>query len=1025
MVDHARRFTSRKIGKRIALIQRMAHRRAMPLPPLRWTRLPDADTAPPLGAEIADWSEIAPNDYWAGQDTHYLIAFDVTVPGDWGADGPVALHLPMGVAGDIFTHPEALLHIDGCPYASADRHHHTIYLPDRVRDGRPHRVELHGWTGLSGWPPDPHNPTKLQMGTCRLVEMHLPTRDFLSRAEVALELAETMADERPERHAVLTALDQAFLALDTRDPLGAAFWASVPKADEVLREGLTTAGPPMDVTLHAIGHAHMDIAYLWPISQIRRKNARTYSNVLRMMDQYPDYNFSHSQPQLYAYTAQDYPEIFEGIRARVAQGRWEPMGGMWVEPDTNLPGAEALVRQLLLGRRWYRDTFGAGSETPVLWLPDTFGLSWCLPQLAVQAGLRWMCVNKASWNQYNQLPASTLWWEGLDGTRILTQFLTTPRGVQHLPFPTNYKSDLTAQEVVGTWTASTAKERVRDLPIAFGYGDGGGGPTGELIRRARVWADMPGAPKLRMSTVADCMAAIEGQAQTAPVWADELYLEGHRGTLTSQGWIKRANRKAEIALHDAEFLLAATGTPAPPDLREAWELLCLNQFHDILPGTSIAPVWADSRTDYDRIERIAGAAMDACAVDGPGVSVANTSPVGGRRLATLPPGTPVDAGDPAGVQDTADGPLVMLDCAPYSIAPVVPQAPRTGVEIRSDGTGAVLQNAHLRLEFDARGRMTRLWDRDHGREVLAQGRIGNQLQAFEDRPLSWDAWDIDSFFEDRGELVTGLAGMTIEEAGPLRATLRLDWQYRESTIVQRVMMFADSRRVDFATDVDWQESHILLKAAFPVNVFSPSATYEIQWGAIGRRTHRNTSWDYAKFEVPAHRWADLSEADYGVALLNDCKYGYDIKGDVMRLTLIKSATSPDPQADRGHHRFTYAILPHARGWQAGLIEEAWLLNVAPRIVAGTGDGRAFVATDRPGAIVETVKPAEDGDGVVIRLYEGHRTRGDCVLRFARPPRSVHRCHLLEFEDGPPLDIEGDAVTVPLRPFEIVTLRVRF
>ena len=1018
MVDHARRFTARKIGKRIALIGGMVHRRAEAIAPFRWTRLADARTAPPLGADVSGWPEIAPHSYWAGQDVHFLLATDVTVPPGWGADGPVALHLPLGVAGDIFTHPEALLHVDGVPYASADRHHHTIYLPDAVRDGRPHRIELHGWTGLSGWPPDPSNPTMLQMGLCRVVEMHLPTRDFLSQAEVALELAQTMEDARPERHAILSALDRAFLALDTRDPLGEAFWDTVPAAHAALEAGLAAAGPPIDVTLHAIGHAHMDIAYLWPIDQIRQKNARTYSNVLRMMDQYPDYRFSHSQPQLYAYTEADRPEIFEAIRARVADGRWEPMGGMWVEPDTNLPGAEALVRQLMLGRRWFRERFGVGAETPVLWLPDTFGLSWCLPQLAVQAGLRWMCVNKASWNQYNQLPASTLWWEGIDGTRILTQFLTTPREVQHLPFPTNYKSDLTAAEVTGTWTASTAKERVRDLPIAFGYGDGGGGPTGELIRRARVWREMPGAPEVRLSTVRDCMEAIEAQAQTVPVWADELYLEGHRGTLTSQGWIKRANRKAEVALHDAEFLLAATGTEA--DLREAWERLCLNQFHDILPGTSVPEVFADARADYARIAEIVDEALARCRLPGGGLSVANCTPVGGPRLVTLPPGTAV-----AHAQDTPDGPLILMDCAPYSLTPPAPLPPPERLDCRLNATGAVLQNRHLRLELDARGRLTRLHDRDHDREVLAPGRIGNQLQAFEDRPLSWDAWDIDSFFEDRGEVVTGLVSMSLEEEGPLRAALRLEWQYRASTIRQRIMVYAGSRRVDFETEVDWQESHVLLKAAFPVNVFSPSATYEIQWGAIGRRTHRNTSWDYAKFEVPAQRWADLSESDWGVALLNDCKYGYDVRGDTMRLTLIKSATSPDPRADRGLHRFTYALLPHAGRWERAVGPEAWLLNDACRVVEGRGDGRAFVEADRPGAIVETVKPAEDGDGVVVRLYEGHRTRGRCVLRFGRAPRSVHRCDLLETADGEALEVEDGAVALDLRPFGIETLRVRF
>ncbi|MEM9796124.1 MAG: glycoside hydrolase family 38 C-terminal domain-containing protein [Pseudomonadota bacterium] len=1022
MSDHVKRFTARKIAKRIALIQPLVYRRSKAIDPFRWTRLRDADERPPLGADISGWEEIAWNDYWAGQDVNYLMASHFTVPQGW-ADGPVALHLPMGVAGDIFTHPEALMHLDGLPYASADRYHHTIYLPPHVLDGQRHRVELHGWTGLTGWPPDPSSTDKLKMGRCRLVEIDLPTRDFLSLAEVALEQALTMADDRPERHAILTALDAAFLALDTRDPLGEGFWRTVPAATQALKDGLAKAGGPIDVTLHAIGHAHMDIAYLWPISQIRRKNARTYSNVLRMMDQYPDYRFSHSQPQLYAYTEADYPEVFEAIQTRVAEGRWEVMGGMWVEPDTNLPGGEALVRQLMLGRSWFLDRFGE-VETPVLWLPDTFGLSWCLPQLIDKAGLKWMVVNKASWNQYNQLPASTLWWEGIDGTRILTQFLTTPREVQHLPFPTNYKSDLTAEEVSGTWTTSTAKEHVRDLPIAYGYGDGGGGPTGELIRRAKVWEGMPGAPELRFSTVRDCMEAIEGQAANVPVWADELYLEGHRGTLTSQGWIKRANRHSEIALHDVEFLLAATGTPAPAALRRAWEKLCLNQFHDILPGTSIGAVFADACEDYVYIADVTARTWEECGVPGDGVSVVNTIPFQGNRLTRLPG----PMGLPNAVtQDSEEGVLALLpDLEPYSITPLDrAAAPAQPVTIAQTETGVVMDNGHLRLEIDNQGRLTRVFDRDHGREVLAEGRIGNQLQAFEDRPLSWDAWDIDSFFEDRGELISGLSSMEVTEEGPIRAALCLNWHFRGSTIRQTIRLMADSRRIDFDTKVDWHESHILLKAAFPVSVFAPVATYEIQWGSIERRTHRNTSWDYAKFEVPAQKWADLSEGDYGVALLNDCKYGYDVKGDVIRLTLIKSATSPDPEADQGFHHFTYALLPHGQTWREDVMREAHALNAPARIVNGEGDGRAFVRPDRKGTVIETIKPAEDGDGVVLRLVELHRTRGPVTLRFATAPRSVHHSHLLEFEDLDELPVTDDSVTLQIAPFEIVTLRVRF
>ncbi|MEL6210219.1 MAG: alpha-mannosidase, partial [Pseudomonadota bacterium] len=432
-MTHDRRFTAEKIGKRIALIQGMVHRAALPMAPFRITTLPDARADPPLDADPGDWPEIPWQSHWGGQDIHYLLASSITVPRGWSGGEQIALHLPMGEAGDIFTHPEGLLYIDGRPFASADRYHHTIYLPDALADGLSHRIAIHGWTGLTGWPPDPADRRQLFMGTCRIVLIDLATRDFLSLAEVTLDVVTHLDPQRPERARLLNALDTAFLHLDTRDPLGDAFYRSVPRARAALEAGIARAGLPMDVTLHAIGHAHMDVAYLWPVDQIRRKNARTYSNVLRMMEKYPDYRFSHSQPQLYAYTERDYPDVFAQIQARVAEGRWEPMGGMWVEPDTNIPGAESLVRQIVLGRRYFREAFGPSAEAPVLWLPDTFGMSWCLPQLMQQAGLKWLCTNKVNWNQYNKMSASTTWWQGIDGSRVLTHFLTTPREVQHLP----------------------------------------------------------------------------------------------------------------------------------------------------------------------------------------------------------------------------------------------------------------------------------------------------------------------------------------------------------------------------------------------------------------------------------------------------------------------------------------------------------------------------------------------------------------------------------------------------------------
>ncbi len=1033
MPSHRMRLTAEKVAQRLRLITPMVAARRAPIDRFVLEHLPDATAKPDLsvfacdaGGPVLDW-----NAYWGGQDLHFVLRSRFTVPKGWKHP---ALHLPLGVAGDIFTHPEGLLYIDGEAIASADRYHHTIEIPARFADGLPHDLLIHGWTGLSGWPPDPSNRTQLLMKECSVIDIDRALEGFQTMAEVALDLCSELNDNRPEKHGILTALDAAFLTLDTRDPMGEDFRRSVAPATAKLLEGLEKAGPSLDIRLHAAGHAHMDVAYLWPIAQIRQKNARTYSNVLRLMEKHPEFQFSHSQPQLYDWTAEDFPEIFEGIKTRVAQGRWEVLGGMWVEPDANMPGPEALVRQIALARRYCDETFVAGAETPVLWLPDTFGFPGCLPQLMKQADLRWFVTNKVNWNQYNQMPASTTWWEGIDGSRVMAQFLTTPREVQHLPFPTNYKSDLTAEEVVGTWARNTIKDRVRDLLICYGYGDGGGGPTDELIRKAKVWRDMPGAPQVRPSTVRAFFEALERNAQGLPVWQGEFYLEGHRGVLTSQGWIKRANRKAEVALHDAELAmaLAMERGHAPDDLTAVWQRLCTNQFHDILTGTSIGEVFEDARADFDwimvEVEGALARAGAALMPEGADWLVLDGAPLPGVRQVLLDAPAAED-GTALPAQDVDGGVLVEMPAgtalSPRALQKVEKGAAVSGATAFAEAGGAVLENDELRVEIGDHGMVARLYDKRAEREVLKPGTLGNRLELFEDRPVSWDAWDIDIFFEDRGELVGGLTRIEVLESGPLRAVVEVERAFRQSRITQKIILRRGSARLDFETDVDWHETHLLLKAAFPVDIRASRATFDIQWGQIDRPTHRNTSWDAAQFEVPAQKWADLSEGNYGVALLNDCKYGYDVRGDVLRLSLIKSATMPDSGADQGHHRFTYALLPHVNDTRVEVRAEAYALNYPPRVMTGQGDGalvHPLVQCLSNRAVIETVKPAEDGNGVIVRLFEAHNSRGPVELRVSDAVAGVERVSLLE-DFGAVMELENGQVTVPLAPYEIVTLRL--
>ncbi|MEO0635538.1 MAG: glycoside hydrolase family 38 C-terminal domain-containing protein [Pseudomonadota bacterium] len=1019
-------FTAEKIATRLNLIRPFIYRKSAPLPHFRLLPLPEAMVDAPICADPSGWEEIEHESYWGRSDLNFVLKSNFRVPDGWG-DQNLAIRFPLGVMGDIFNHPEALVHIDGVPVGSADRYHHSITLNPSMVDGRDHLLSLHGWTGHAGWPPDPNSRAKLFMGKCEIVQRDPLMLAFYRLSASVLDVVRTLGDSDPVAEKLLAALDKAFIALDTRDPLNDRLYDSLPNAAAILRAGIDDAGKPLPVTLHGIGHAHMDIAYLWPISQIRLKNARTYSNVLRLMDADPHYKFSHSQPQLYEYTRQDYPQIFERIKERVKEGRWEVMGGMWVEPDLNIPGAEALVRQIMLGRAYFEEHFG-DVETPALWLPDTFGFPGQVPQLMKHAGLSWFVTNKLNWNQRNRIPSTSHVWEGIDGTQVVTHVLTTPRPVQYLPFPTNYKSDLTAPEVLGTWIGSSAPDSVRDLPVCYGYGDGGGGPTEDLLARAHIYSDMPGMPRFKMSTVRDVLEKIQDNVATLPVWKGEHYLEGHRGTLTSQGWIKRANRKAEWALHNAEALCAMAGVQ--PDLKRAWELLCLNQFHDIITGTSVAEVFVDARRDFEEISQLARECADQAVAQLPSSEpfVANLAPVSGPRLALL------DESHGAAGQKTEVGTLAFFpDMPSYSLVPLSACGNPEGMVTASlEGDKAILENSHVRVELNERGELQSVFDKAANRSVLGDRHIGNVLQVFEDRPICWDAWDIDPFIEDRMEKIDTVSELEVVESGPLRASIRVVRRWRNSEVSQEIRLRAHSPRIDFVTKVDWHESHTLLKASFPTSVSARTAHYDIQWGRMERATARESEFDLARYEVAAHKWACLTDGDYAVALLNDCKYGYDVRDNTIRITLIKSATYPDPNADQGMHEFTYSLLSLPQANMRALDYEAYDLNV-PLAFGGRNSapedgvaslGASLVASSNPAVIVETIKPAEDGDGLIVRVFENRGSPASSQLTFSKTVLGAERVNFLErwTEDLPVAD---GWIDLELQPFEIVSLRVRF
>ncbi len=1078
---HGIRWTSEKIRQRLRLIEPLVYRRRQPLAAFRYRKLESPSVAPPVSLELDDrhWQAIPWGSYWCEPFADFVLRTLFRVPSGWSTDSSVALYLPIGEAGD-FSHPEALAYLDGLPFAACDRHHQEIILPPGCLDGASHLLALHGWAGSLN--DDPH--AKLLMRECALVQIDQPTRDLIALARVALGIAGHMDQNEPARVQLLNALDEAFKVLDSREPFGDRFYASVPAATEVLRAGVDYAGPPLDVRITAAGHAHLDVAWLWTLEQTRRKTGRTFYNVLRLMEQFPAFRFAQSQAQLYDFVRQDYPELFELIRQRVVEDRWEPLGGMWVEADCNITGAESLARQFLLGRTFFRHHFGVDADSPVLWLPDVFGFCWSLPQLAKEAGLEYFFTIKLGWSEYNRLPYDSFWWQGLDGTRLLTHF--SPTRTSGSTFASTFNALATPEETLETWYNFQQKDWgpagvTPPLLMSFGYGDGGGGPTREMLENIREMGAFPATPQIHCGTVRQFFEELKTTSgDHLPTWNGELYLEFHRGTFTTQSRNKRAHRKTEFLLHDAEFLASLATVLSPdytypqPDLRRAWELACLNQFHDIIPGSSIGPVYVQSQKHYEEIRQIGERTRsNALAVIagrlGGGVLIVNPTSFARRDLVYWAGshGQEVSLrhgdGAPVRTQPVEGGLLLDVgELPPYSITPlfVADEQLSGGHELshgqtvstakgapegraanpgRLTATPSLLENEYLRVDFDSAGDIVRIRDKANERDVLAQGAIANQFQAFEDRPRHPDAWDIDIYYDDKMWLAEPADWLRVMESGPLRVALEVRRRILNSEFVQRISLAHNSPRLDFDTTIQWRERHILLKVAFPVEVLSPLATYEIQWGNIQRPTHRNTSWDWARFEVPAQKWVDLSEGGYGVSLLNDCKYGHDIQNNVIRLSLLRGPTEPDPRADGGEHSFTCSLFPHAGGWDERTVKAAYALN-DPLIVwptkgretkddrRWTNDGNhagyplSFVRVDQPNVIIETIKQAEDGQGLIVRLYESQRVRGACTLMTCFPMAEAWRTNLLEVNQER-LKVAKNQLRLLIKPYQIMTLRL--
>lgn len=794
------------------------------------------------------------------------------------------------------------------------------------------------------------------------------------------------------RAELLLGLERALDRLDLADVSGTASGARVELAALLARRGSDTAH-----RISAIGHAHIDSAWLWPVRETVRKVARTVSNVAQLLDEHPQLVYAMSSAQQYEWLEEHRPEVFERLAGHVAAGRFVPTGGMWVESDTNLVGGEAMARQFLLGQRYFREKFGITCRE--VWLPDSFGYSAALPQIVRQAGCTHFLTQKISWNQQNVFPHHTFRWEGIDGTRVFT----------HFPPVDTYTAELTGRELAHAASNFRDKGATNRSLVPFGYGDGGGGPTREMLQRAVRTTDLAGSPRVAIETPAEFFAAAEKDYPDAPVWVGELYLEMHRGTYTSQARTKEGNRRCEHLLREAELwatTAAVRGLAEYPaeQLTRLWKVVLLQQFHDILPGSSIAWVHREAAENYTAVE----AELEELITD----RLALLAGSGETEIAVN--ATPFD-----------DGELPALGAGR-----LVTAAPPVRVE-RLDGE-VVLTNEVLRVTLDAHGLVSSMIDLSSGRDVIPAGERGNLLQLHQDFPNKWDAWDLDEFYRNTVRDLDQLEDLQVDVRDDGVAVVVVRRDFGASSAIQTMTLRPGARQLDCTVDVDWHEPETVLKVALPVDVHATDAAYETQFGHLRRPTHTNTSWDAARFEVCAHRFVHVAEPGFGVAVVNSATYGHEVARheatqggtfSTVRLSLLRAPRFPDPETDQGRHERHYALVVAPEVTDA--VAAGYRINLPQRHVTGAPIEPLLRLTGGIAA-VEAIKLAEDGSGdVIVRLYEPRGARTEVTLEPAFEHRGAAQVDLLEDPVAPDgLVTASGRITVSLRPFQIATVRFR-
>lgn len=984
-----------------------------------------------------DWEDFdSKTMHWYGPDKHDWFRTEFTVPENFdGKSLWIVIHTQIEEWDDA-KNPQFLLFVDGEIVQGLDMNHREVLITDCAKAGQTYRLDLQSYTGTL------HSEFRL-IGEAAQFSPEV-MRLYYDLQVPLWALARMKPDEKTAID-LLTVMNDTINLLDFRKVHSEDFYASVNAALTYVHKALyeDMAGYD-DIIATCIGHTHIDVAWWWTVEQTREKVARSFATVVKLMEEYPDYKFMSSQPQLYAFLKERYPELYAKVKELIKEGRWEPEGGMWLEADCNLTSGESLVRQFIHGKRFFKEEFGVDNR--ILWLPDVFGYSGALPQIMKKSGIDYFMTTKLSWNQFNKVPNDTLLWEGIDGSKVLTHFISTLGVGQSVErFFTTYNGILHPDAIMGGWERYQNKEMNNDILIAFGYGDGGGGPTREMLETAdRMKKGVKGIPKVRQEFSREYFEELEDRVKDSRrlhTWTGEFYFEYHRGTYTSMARNKRSNRKSELMLMDLELLSVLAlekGVAYPTEKLDAlWKKVMLNQFHDILPGSSIREVYEVTKEEYEWVreecKQLIAERLEALTNrDDKFVTVFNTLGFDRNDLIELPEGV-------CAIQDENGValPVQTVEDKTYTYVKDIPAkgyksfACTSAPDVESNFTttldkdGASIQTPFYEVSIDAKGCFTSLFDKEANREVVQACKVANQLRVYEDKPIYYDNWDIDIYYDEKFWNVDDIVSMEWVSVGALEAVLQTEYRFSNSIIRQKIHFYANTRRIDFDTYVDWHENQHLLKVMFPMDIHTDEATFDIQFGNVTRKTHTNTSWDQARFESCGHKWADISEANYGVSLLNDCKYGHSVHEGEMALTLIKSGIEPNPKTDQEEHFFTYALYPHQGAWrQADTQEEAAKLNQPAYVVKGSASNSSFVTSNHGNVVVETVKQAENGDGIVLRVYESQNARTHATLTFEKAPVSIAECDLLE-NVTQTLSANDKQVSFTILPYEIKTILVKF